>query len=842
MSQQVFVKYNPYLLKTEIKINGNALPQDSALNKLTHGRRLQEWVDNFPKILRDEQNSVRFDVEFYGMKLDFDDFKAAFDRASSKEIIQDVKPTFKEGKSAEDITKHITAVFRELQEGPVEELRSEKLKQQFDNINNAVFPIDVIATMSSGKSTLINALLARTLMPAKNEACTAVITKILDTDEDHFSAIAYDRDGNVKATIPDLSLESMIELNENPQVSTISARGDIPFLDSRENALVLVDTPGPNNSMNREHQNITYRALNNDSNNLILYVLNGTQLSTNDDASLLSYVSEQIRKGGKQMHDRFLFVVNKMDDFDPEEEDIAQAINAAREYLAQYGIEQPQIFPCSAFTALELRTQLKDVDIDNIGRRELKELPPKARETISKIDKFIDYESMHLEQYSSLSPSQRDEIEWELHEAEENGDTKKQALIHCGIYSIELAIKAYVKKYATTKKVKDLVESFSEVLGSAETLAKLKNEIAKDETTAKAIAEQAENVKRKIDEGKESERFKKQISNLKEPALASIDKEKEFQRQRIEERMLNIFAACGDEITDRSQAQQLVRTFSNISSSSMAELSTEMESVIDKEIRETSEDILKEYTEMLKKIDEDASDTHLDFSTEDLIKGALKSMKLDTDKWCSDSFITETIDDYGEVTTENREFYVKTGEEEKEEIVGMQKVKVGTRKKKVGTRQVENPRAQGFFGFFRRVFGGEQKYFMEDIYENEDVYENRPVIKKVMQPVYEKRNESVEHFSIKTQDLQTALISILRENMDDGFEETMKYADEQIDSIIDQFHEYFGELDRLIKDKYTELEKYTTDKNTIDEKVKNNEKILDFINNSQTKIGELLEI
>jgi GTPase Era involved in 16S rRNA processing len=174
----------------------------------------------------------------------------------------------------------------------------------------------------------------------------------------------------------------MNELNENDKVFKISAEGNIPFLDSRSTALMLVDTPGPNNAQNQAHKNTTYRAINNDSNNLILYVLNGTQLSTNDDASLLSYIAEQMKKGGKQVRDRFLFVVNKMDQFNPEEEDIGKAIISAKNYLATYGINDPQIFPCSAFAALNIRTDLAGIDIDNLTRSEEKQLPLAARDTL----------------------------------------------------------------------------------------------------------------------------------------------------------------------------------------------------------------------------------------------------------------------------------------------------------------------------------------------------------------------------------------------------------------------------------------------------------------------------
>lgn len=54
-----------------------------------------------------------------------------------------------------------------------------------------------MATMSSGKSTLINALIDKKLMPVANMATTATIVRIIDTEQDNFSAIAYDKNGKV---------------------------------------------------------------------------------------------------------------------------------------------------------------------------------------------------------------------------------------------------------------------------------------------------------------------------------------------------------------------------------------------------------------------------------------------------------------------------------------------------------------------------------------------------------------------------------------------------------------------------------------------------------------------
>lgn len=100
-------------------------------------------------------------------------------------------------------------------------------------------------------------------MPAKQEACTATITEIKDNDADHFMAKVYDSSGNLIQTHPELTFEIMDSLNSNPEVSKIHVEGNIPFVTAEDVSLVLVDTPGPNNSRDPEHKAATYRMLSN---------------------------------------------------------------------------------------------------------------------------------------------------------------------------------------------------------------------------------------------------------------------------------------------------------------------------------------------------------------------------------------------------------------------------------------------------------------------------------------------------------------------------------------------------------------------------------------------------
>ena len=138
---QVYVKYNPYRLETELKVNGKVIPTDSMLYKVTKGKRMQEWIGQFPKMLREELNTVDLSLEFCGMPLDWDDFEDAFEQAKRAGVVRVSEMRFSEGKSDDDINEKIVKVFEDLQSGPIDDFRDERLKKAFDNINCFVFGI-----------------------------------------------------------------------------------------------------------------------------------------------------------------------------------------------------------------------------------------------------------------------------------------------------------------------------------------------------------------------------------------------------------------------------------------------------------------------------------------------------------------------------------------------------------------------------------------------------------------------------------------------------------------------------------------------------------------------------
>ena len=193
--KRVYIKYNPYKVETEVMLEDKELKSLDVIDK-----RLQEWIESFPKILFEECNTLEeeFEIVFKGTNLDYEDLEFVIETArregieteNGKVLPENVKINIKHENVQElcDKEKAIEEIFYDIQNGPFQELNDKSLKHSFEMALSEKFPVNVIATMSAGKSTLINALLRKKLMPAKQEACTAIVTEITDKDKEVFEA------------------------------------------------------------------------------------------------------------------------------------------------------------------------------------------------------------------------------------------------------------------------------------------------------------------------------------------------------------------------------------------------------------------------------------------------------------------------------------------------------------------------------------------------------------------------------------------------------------------------------------------------------------------------------
>lgn len=583
----IHFKYNPYTVESTITIDGSPVQPPNKLYDLKN-ERIQIWIDQLLPILVELCNDTSYAVQFYGLALDYNDlYETVKDYCSLHENIE-VFLDFTEARSSDDRLSELEKLFEEMQnECPFEDLKTKQIHDNFYNALSSEFEVSVIATMSSGKSTLINALLGRELMPSKNEACTATIAKIKDRNTgEAFTAEYRDKENQILGSYSNLSLADMEEMNANPNTAFIDIEGNIPNIDSSGIKLVLVDTPGPNNSRTEEHKNHTYRVIKEKTKPMVLYVLNATQLQTNDDYTLLATVAEAMKVGGKQSKDRFIFAVNKIDQFDPDKESVQDALQHVREYLQKFDIQNPNIFPTSAETAKVIRMYQGGA-----------QLTKGQSKTLANCSTFIEEEQLHLSEQSSLNKNNLSKVREAITKAKAAGDTYEEVMWYTGIPAVEIAINEYLQKYAYTAKIKTAVDAFKKKVEEKDMHAKMISSIQNNESSRNGIHQQLEAIKRILDEGQEAQKFRSRIE--------ALDMMKDAKN-----RIRKVRAKISKELNPSSErgamtaleVQQLMMKLNNTVMHLQSDVKTELESIINDVIVENANSIMKEYTEHIHEL------------------------------------------------------------------------------------------------------------------------------------------------------------------------------------------------------------------------------------------------
>lgn len=764
--REVQIKYNPYRVETNVLIDGEKPKQNSRLNFAD--RRLQEWIEDLPEILQEECSSREFDLTFQGTIPDYEDVEAMAHDAKSKGIKIHLKHI--PAKEVSDKEAAISDIFKEIQTGPFEELRQPDVEKAFKLAQSSDFEVNVVATMSAGKSTLINALLRQKLMPAKQEACTATITEIRDTDGKEFSAEVYNAQGVRIRSYSKLTFEIMEELNADTEVSKIQVSGNIPFVSADDVTLVLVDTPGPNNSRDPEHKAATYRMLSESSKTVVLYILNATQLAVNDDYNLLSHVAESMKVGGKQSRDRFIFVVNKLDDFKKGEDSIEAAINKVKEYLKDNGIENPNIYPASALTALNIRTILAESDDDDNDE---------VYEANGKVRKFNRNPEMHFEELAPLTPSMRGKIQEQLTEARNKGDAKAEALIHCGIVPVESAIQMYVQKYAKTAKIKNIVDTFSKRLESAESFEKTKKDINENQDKKQEILENIALIKKKLASGEEAKKFKSQIDKV------NYDRDiKTLADSVIAEAQKKITEQLSDsdiKMTEK-EAKQIAKQFSIFADNLQAEVRVKLEELITNHIHKNSSELLEKYRTKISELAQEINVGDVGIDPFKIMAGEISGL-----------VNIETVMEEAEA---------------KEQVYEV----VGSHKK------------------YKEILG--VRRFLNDIFGTSfDV--DYDVIKDY---------DWVEHTYIDGTKLAERFFAPIQERLYENSNAAVEYAKLQAKTIQNEFSKRFDELDAVLKNKLQELEDCANNQKDVEKRIKDSQEKLAWLEGIQKRTLSILDI
>ena len=619
--KNVKIKYNPYVVETEITVDGQKPKANSALN--VGKKRLQEWVEKLPQIILDEYRDSNVTVDFTGTVSDYEDIESSFNAYKDK-----ISPTCNFHKTADitDVEKTIDKIFDEIKNGPVAELKDKKIIHAFEKAKDSKFEVNVVATMSSGKSTLINALLGQQLMPAANEATTATIVKIIDTDQDNFSAVAYDKSGQAVKRLDNVTLEDMQALNADIKVSTVEIKGKIPCVSSVGMKLVLVDTPGPNNSRDKRHEEMTYKMIADSDKSLVLYVMNGQQLGINDEKIFLDYVCQSMKDGGKKARERFIFAVNKMDAFSPDPQDdgpkcITNALENVKSGLEDREIYNPNIFPVCSLPALQKRAETKG---------------PRAR-ALNDFKMMCEYyDVMHFEkyyEYNNLPQTVRNRLDSWMSQANSDDDKLE---VRTGIVSIEQAIAQYINKYARTTKVYDLVHSFNEKLNELAAVAHLEDAIRKDKDAKAKIEEQIAKIKENIQSAKNAQERSKAIDNI--DLTSTIEKQVEIYMTEIKNKLSKMMSGRSnkvEKIKARQQCEELEKECRAIS----VQIKVQIDKILETAYKDTITKIVEDYKRYLAELNIGVDTSVLSFNPANLVSGSLSDLSSIIDD------NTETVDE-----------------------------------------------------------------------------------------------------------------------------------------------------------------------------------------------------
>lgn len=200
----------------------------------------------------------------------------------------------------------------------------------------------VVATMSAGKSTLINALVGYRVNEVRSTACTSKL---------HYLYNKPVADG-VMAKYTDGRYVYYCDVETFKQHGVEEAALHFKSALSN-NRICFIDTPGTNYSADKSHGEITRKAIASNNYDAIIFIVNSLQFNTDDEASLRQYVIKHSRKP-------IIFVLNQLDRFDPDDDSIQDTINRLAKIVNVNGARH-EIVPLSAYYALLLKIGEKNL-------------------------------------------------------------------------------------------------------------------------------------------------------------------------------------------------------------------------------------------------------------------------------------------------------------------------------------------------------------------------------------------------------------------------------------------------------------------------------------------------
>lgn len=659
---KVNLSYNPYRMKTVLEINGeNAIKSSTYgafVKYIDGGIPLQTWIDPIPHdgwkgfipAIVQDSGETKLELLFSGREIDFKDLERAI--AAQNQDLGDnaVEVTYKKHLfiSDKDLGVNIDKAVKEMLSKRFSDLvnasnspllleKYKELEESYRRAKSKEFKIIFAGLYSSGKSTLINALIGKELLPTSDETCTAKVCKIKHKKNVQFAQIqCLDKDDKIivpleKFQNPEALSARFDELcpikepSRPPEIDKIEIYTDLSALypagfENKFN-LVIVDTPGTNsgegnnNITGEKHIDITIDAIQAKEKEMVIIVVDGQDYADESLLRLLGEIDGTVQKDCGGFNDRFLFLMNKCDNKKyATNKGIEVAIEGYANYLKGSGQDSqkrmitPRIFPVCAAPALAIKSGCTDKE--NVKSQEAQNLLSNYNSFSEHCEAPFGAENYHLEDFCSSSEYVRDCLNEKLEVTE---DKVAQILIHTGLPSVEESIKEYIERYAYPIKVRDLLSSFdsilSEVTGKTEyyqrTLAEAvemavnmelkKKDAQKEEIEKRKRKETLEKAKQDI--GKANEEIEtiafdeSGILKLKRYVQSDLFTPKEIQKFK-------------KTYPSESEARAVVQTIETMLQSAFQEIENEFSAILKKE-ESKAQELVRKLNATLEKLKQD---------------------------------------------------------------------------------------------------------------------------------------------------------------------------------------------------------------------------------------------
>lgn len=203
------------------------------------------------------------------------------------------------------------------------------------------------ATMSTGKSTLINAIIGKELAPSKATACTSNIANF----------IACPIESNFYNYSDKNSIQTFLDLTDTKKLIGSS---NYSYVNSYFNSILsekkvnIIDTPGVDFSMDKSHGEITRDRLKNNDIDVLVYVMSVSNFGAKGDDEHLRFIRENVK------YKKFILAINMLDTSSPEDDSILDIISNIKKYLEKLEFKDFVIAPISGRGGLVLKNYLNN--------------------------------------------------------------------------------------------------------------------------------------------------------------------------------------------------------------------------------------------------------------------------------------------------------------------------------------------------------------------------------------------------------------------------------------------------------------------------------------------------